>query len=194
MFCTSPTKRLVRTTPFVSFAFPRLKKRVPVFSPPLRLHRTRARRDLDDTPRRAMAPPLTVVLDEKGAREWKPAEYEDEPTYSHLVEIAKTGRADAAGAFATRLASATPKTPFRQIWRAVYRKMRVAASDPPSRPTSPALRSAGVASSSRKTPFAWACPSSGAEASTAGSPRGSTRRVCACPTCLARNSRRRFTG
>ena len=40
-----------------------------------------------------MAPPLTVVLDEKGAREWKPAEYEDEPTYSHLVEIAKTGRA-----------------------------------------------------------------------------------------------------
>ena len=40
-----------------------------------------------------MAPPLTVVQDEKGGREWKPAEYEDEPTYSHLVEIAKTGRA-----------------------------------------------------------------------------------------------------
>lgn len=85
------------------------------------------------TPRRAMAPPLTVVQDDKGSREWKPAEYEDEPTYSHLVEIAKTGRArcrrcvrDAA------LACATPKTPFRQIWRAVYRKMRVAASDPPS--------------------------------------------------------------
>ena len=196
MYVANEASTVVRTTPFVSFAFPRLKKRVPVFSPRvLRLHRTRARRDLDDTPRRAMAPPLTVVLDEKGAREWKPAEYEDEPTYSHLVEIAKTGRArcrrcvrDAA------LASATPKTPFRQIWRAVYRKMRVAASDPPSRPTSPALRSAGVASSSRKPPFAWACPSSGAEASTAGSPRGSTRRVCACPTCLARNSRRRFTG
>ena len=93
----------------------------------------RETRGLDDTPRRAMAPPLTVVQDDKGSREWKPAEYEDEPTYSHLVEIAKTGRArcrrcvrDAA------LACATPKTPFRQIWRAVYRKMRVAASDPPS--------------------------------------------------------------
>ena len=40
-----------------------------------------------------MAPPLTVVVGDKGSREWKPAEYEDEATYSHLVEIAKTGRA-----------------------------------------------------------------------------------------------------
>tara|TARA_B110000977_G_scaffold178530_1_gene236273 strand:+ start:477 stop:719 length:243 start_codon:yes stop_codon:yes gene_type:complete len=40
-----------------------------------------------------MAPPLTVVVGDKGNREWKPAEYEDDTTYSHLVEIAKTGRA-----------------------------------------------------------------------------------------------------
>lgn len=50
------------------------------------------------TPSRAevsgrMPPPLTVVANEKGGFEWKPAEYEDERTYSHVVEIAKSGRA-----------------------------------------------------------------------------------------------------
>ena len=40
-----------------------------------------------------MPPPLTVVANEKGGFEWKPAEYEDERTYSHVVEIAKSGRA-----------------------------------------------------------------------------------------------------
>ena len=39
-----------------------------------------------------MAPPLTV-WEEDGKREWKPAEYDDEPLYSHIVEIAKTSRA-----------------------------------------------------------------------------------------------------
>ena len=87
-------------------------------------HHARKAAKSRDTPRRAMAPPLTVVQDEKGGREWKPAEYEDEPTYSHLVEIAKTGRArcrrcvrDAA------IADLMPETPFRHIWRAVCPKM-----------------------------------------------------------------------
>lgn len=40
-----------------------------------------------------MAPPLTIVEYGGNKREWKPAEYEYEPTYSHVVEIAKTGRA-----------------------------------------------------------------------------------------------------
>jgi DNA repair protein RAD16 len=36
--------------------------------------------------------PLTICEDD-GKREWKPAEYETEPIYSHVVELAKTARA-----------------------------------------------------------------------------------------------------
>jgi hypothetical protein len=41
---------------------------------------------------RAMSKMLTIY-EEDGAREWKIAQYDCEPLYSHVVEIAKSGRA-----------------------------------------------------------------------------------------------------
>lgn len=41
---------------------------------------------------RAMSKMLTIY-EEDGVREWKIAEYDCEPLYSHVVEIAKSGRA-----------------------------------------------------------------------------------------------------
>ena len=86
---------------------------------------------------RAMSKMLTIY-EEDGVREWKIAEYDCEPLYSHVVEIAKSGRARcrkcvAVASFAFVVASQTNKMMIRRDASShcfPYDPVRVVNADP----------------------------------------------------------------
>ena len=55
-------------------------------------------------------PSALTIVEFEGKFEWKLAEYENEPTYTNVVEIAKSGRARCR-----KLAPDPPQRPFPEI-------------------------------------------------------------------------------
>ena len=135
-------------------------------------------------PAHAMAPPR-LSSRARRAREWKPAEYEDEPTYSHLVEVAKTGRARCRRYYSLprtttrrRRGTAFFFLSFREIPRVPTPRSR-----PPSTITSrcselipKGVPRVGVPIKWRGGEYGWIS-------------LGSTRRAFACRTCRGSSSR-----